>query len=366
MTNPMTNRVVCLHAQDDLRLETRPAQAPAQGEVRVAILAGGICGSDLHYWLEGGIGTIRVREPIILGHEAAGRVEALGPGVTGLAVGQLVAINPSHPCGTCDFCRQGLERHCTAMKFKGSAMYLPHQQGMFRDLMVIGAAQCHPLPQGIEPGAAACAEPLAVCLHAARRAEDVAGPLTGKTVLVTGAGPIGALCIAVARQRGAARIIVTDIQDATLAVARQMGADHAVNTRTDPDGLAPWREGRGQVDLVFECSAAALAIADAVACLRPLGTLVQVGVAGPTALPLNVMVGKEILFVGSQRFDVEFAEAVQMIGSRAIDPTPMITATFPADQAHQAFETARDRARSVKVQITFAAQGGQPHKETIA
>lgn len=355
MTPPTENRVVCLHGQEDLKLETRAIETPGPGEVRVAVLAGGICGSDLHYWLEGGIGTIRVREPIILGHEAAGRIESLGEGVTGLSVGQLVAMNPSHPCGRCDFCQQGLPIHCTAMKFKGSAMYLPHQQGMFRDLMVMDAGQCFALPEGTSPGAAACAEPLAVCLHAANRGEAVGGTLTGKTVLVTGAGPIGALCVAVARQRGAAQIIVTDIQDATLAIARQMGADHAVNTATHPDGLAAWQENKGKVDVVFECSAAAPAIRDAVACLRPRGTLVQVGVAGPTPLPLNVMVGKEILFVGSQRFDVEFAEAVTLIGSGAIDPRPMITATYPVTEAFTAFDTARDRARSVKVQLSFAS-----------
>lgn len=354
MTQDTKNRVVCLHAQDDLRLDSRPVEDPGPGQVRVAVLAGGICGSDLHYWREGGIGTIRVQEPIILGHEAAGRVEALGDGVEGLEVGQLVAMNPSHPCGECDFCRQDLPRHCTAMKFKGSAMYLPHQQGMFRSLMVIGAGQCFALPQGIEPGAAACAEPLAVCLHAANRGEAVAGSLAGKTVLVTGAGPIGALCVAVARQRGAAEIIVTDIQDATLAVARRMGADHAINTATSPEGLAPWQAVKGRVDLVFECSAAAPAIRDAVSCLRPHGTLVQVGVAGPTPVPLNVMVGKEILFIGSQRFDREFADAVALIGSGAIDPRPMITGTWPVTGAQDAFDAARDRSRAVKVQISFA------------
>lgn len=350
MSDTSPTRIVRLHAEGDLRLETQPRQMPGPGEVRVAVLAGGICGSDLHYWLEGGIGTIRVREPIILGHEAAGRIEALGPDVTGLTIGQLVAMNPSQPCGACEFCAQGLPIHCTAMKFKGSAMYLPHQQGMFRDLMVISAGQCFALPEGITPGAAACAEPLAVCLHAANRGGDLAG----KTVLVTGAGPIGALCVAVARQRGAAQIIVTDIQDATLAIARRMGADHAVNTATNPEGLAPWAEGKGRVDLVFECSAAAPAIRDAITCLRPRGTLVQVGVAGPTQMPLNVMVGKEIHFIGSQRFDVEFGQAVALIGSGAIDPRPMITATYPVTRAIEAFDIARDRSKSVKVQLSFA------------
>ncbi|MFN3276062.1 MAG: L-idonate 5-dehydrogenase [Paracoccus sp. (in: a-proteobacteria)] len=353
-TTPLPNRVVRLNGQNDLTIGTTDNAAPGAGEVRVAVLAGGICGSDLHYWQEGGIGTIRVREPIILGHEAAGRIEAVGAGVENLRPGQLVAMNPSHPCGACEFCTSGLPHHCTAMRFKGSAMYLPHEQGMFRDQMIIGARQCHPLPDTITPGAAACAEPLAVCLHAANRAETIAGPLTGKTVLVTGAGPIGALCVAVARQRGAKTIIVTDIQAATLAVAGRMGADHCVNPVTDPQGLAPWQEGKGRVDLVFECSAAASAIRDAVACLRPLGALVQVGVAGPTAMPLNLMVGKEILFAGSHRFDTEFADAVRLIGSGEIDPRPIITATFPMTDADAAFHAASDRATSVKVQLSFA------------
>lgn len=355
MSNVLPTRVVRLHAQDDLRVETQPAAGPGPGEVSVAVLAGGICGSDLHYWHEGGIGTIRVREPIILGHEVAGRIEALGAGVVRLEVGQLVAVNPSHPCGACEFCRKGMPRHCMNMRFKGSAMYLPHEQGMFRDRLVIGAAQCFPMPEGISPGAAACSEPLAVCLHAANRGEAVAGSLKGKVVLVTGAGPIGALCVAVARQRGAAEIIVTDIQDATLAIARQMGADHAINTGREPEGLARWQEGKGKVDLVFECSAAAAAIRDAISVLRPLGTLVQVGVAGATPLPLNVLVGKEILFIGSQRFDVEFAEAAELIGSGAIDPRPIITSTYPIGEALAAFQAASDRSASVKVQLAFAA-----------
>lgn len=355
MTDLSETRVVYLHAQDDLRIESRPLETPGPGEVMVAVQAGGICGSDLHYWLEGGIGTIRVREPIILGHEASGCVEALGEGVTNLAVGQLVAMNPSQPCGTCCFCQQGLSRHCTAMRFKGSAMCLPHQHGMFRDRIVIEADQCFAVPDDIHPGAAACSEPLAVCLHAANRGEAIAGSLSGKVVLVTGAGPIGALCVAVARKRGASEIIVTDIQDATLAIAAKMGADHTVNIAANPAGLDQWKEDKGKVDLVFECSAAAPAINDALSCLRPLGTMVQVGVAGPTTMPLNVMVGKEIQFIGSQRFDTEFAEAVQLIGSRAINPLPIITATFPVTDALSAFRAATDRSQSVKVQITFTA-----------
>ncbi len=246
MTELSNTRVICLHAQDDLRIETRPVGTPGPGEVLVTVEVGGICGSDLHYWLEGGIGTIRVQEPIILGHEASGRIAALGEGVTGLMPGQLVAMNPSQPCGTCSFCQQGLPRHCSAMRFKGSAMYLPHEQGMFRDRIVIAADQCLPVPDGTDPGAAACSEPLAVCLHAANRGEAIAGSLASKIVMVTGAGPIGALCVAVARQRGASEIIVTDIQDATLAIATRMGQTIRSILRLTQQGSCGGRKARAR------------------------------------------------------------------------------------------------------------------------
>lgn len=355
MTLFQENRTVILHAQNDLRMEATSIPEPGIGQVLVHILAGGICGSDLHYWQDGGIGTIRVREPIILGHEASGRIVALGEGVKELEIGQLVALNPSTPCGECDFCNRGLSRHCLKMRFKGSAMYVPHEQGMFRDILAINAKQCFAVSEGILAGAAACAEPLAVCLHAANRGEEIAGPLHGKTVLVTGAGPIGALCVAVARQRGASTIIVTDIQDTVLDVARKMGADHCINMAVHPDGLAKWQQGKGCIDFVFECSAAARAIQDAVTALRPLGTFVQVGVAGLTPLPLNAMVAKEIYFVGSHRFEGEFADAVHLISTGAIDPSPIITATYPISDVKEAFQIASDRSISVKVQLSFAA-----------
>ena len=342
-------RVCRLHGEGDLRLETEPPSAPGPGEVAVAIGAGGICGSDLHYFHEGGIGAIRVREPIILGHEAAGRVAGLGEGVEGLAVGDLVAVDPSHPCGECAFCRAGLPNQGASMRFLGSAMYLPHAQGLFRDRVVVGAAQCHRVGGGVSVGEAACAEPLAVCLHAAR----LAGELEGRRVLVTGAGPIGVLTTAVARAAGASEVVTTDLQGFALDVARRMGAHHALDVGRDPAALDPWAEDRGRFDTVFECSAAAPAIAQALACLKPRGTLVQVGMAGPTAIPLNLLVGKEITLRGAFRFDREFAEAVEAIATRRIDVRPAITGTWPVERAEEAFAAASDRARAVKVHLTF-------------
>jgi len=348
----METRVCRLHGKNDLRVETIPLIGPAAGEVLVAVGAGGICGSDLHYFLDGGFGPIRVQEPIILGHEAAGTVVELGSGVTGLAVGDRVSLNPSHPCGQCKYCAQGDFQHCLAMRFKGSALRFPHEQGMFRDRLVIGAGQCHRVGANVPMGEAALAEPLAVCLRALGHAM-AADNLAGKRVLVTGAGPIGALCVALARHAGASEVVVTDLQNATLAVARQMGATHTVNVLNDPAGLEPWMAGKGAFDIVFECSAAAPAILSAIATVRPMGTIVQIGVTGNIPVPLNMLVGKEVKLVGTHRFHHEFAQAVAMINTQALPLGPMISHSFPLAQAQLAFETATDRGRSVKVQILF-------------
>lgn len=349
----METRICRLHGQNDLRVETIPLVGPGPGEVLVAVGAGGICGSDLHYWQDGGFGPIRVQEPIILGHEAAGTIVSLGAGVQGLRAGDVVALNPSHPCGTCAQCRAGHRQHCLTMRFKGSAMRVPHEQGMFRDRIAIGAAQCHVIAPGVSMAAAACAEPLAVCLRALGRARDRIGGLRGKRVLVTGAGPIGALCVALAARDGAAEVVATDLQDATLAVARQMGATATVNVRTDPAALDPWLTDKGQFDLTFECSAAAPAIRQAIAATRPMGTIIQVGVTGDTPIPLNLLVGKEIGLIGTHRFDAEFGQAVGLINAGALPLDRMVTQSFPLADAARAFAAAADRSRAVKVQLVF-------------
>lgn len=346
----MKTRVCRLYGQNDLRIETAEVESPGSGEVLVAIAAGGICGSDMHYLADGGIGTIRVREPIILGHEASGRVLAIGEGVSHVTPGDPVSLNPSRPCGACAYCADGLPMHCTKMRFNGSAMRLPHEQGLFRDRIVVSAEQCLPLPADADLGAVACAEPLAVCLHAA----NMAGEIAGKRVLVTGAGPIGSLCAAVAASRGAAEVVVTDLQDATLAVAARMGATRTINVSRDAGEMDRYAEGKGHFDLAFECSAAAPAIKSAIAALRPRGTLVQVGVAGDTPMPVNALVAKEIRLQGTHRFHGEFAEAVEAIVSGALDVRPIVTARYPLEDAVEAFRAAADRARSVKVHLTFA------------
>lgn len=346
----MKTRVCRLYAQGDLRLEEAEVLEPGAGEVLVAVGAGGICGSDLHYYQDGGFGPIRVKEPIILGHEVAGTVKRLGPDVTGLAPGDRVALNPSQPCGRCRYCAEGLFNHCLEMRFLGSALRFPHEQGGFRDSIVLSASRCVKVSPSTGLAEAACSEPLAVCLHAAHRAGDLAG----KSVLVTGAGPIGALCVAVSKHRGAAEIVVTDLHDQPLAVASRMGATRTANVATERDVLVGYEVDKGHFDVVFECSAAAPAIETAVRTARPRGVVVQVGVGGSIAVPINALVGKELSLVGSHRFHEEFAEAAHLIDSGAIDVKPIITHSFPPDALTKAFEVAADRSQSVKTQLAFS------------
>lgn len=342
-------KAVIIHAAKDLRVEERAAETPGAGEVGLAIGAGGICGSDLHYFNHGGFGAIRVKHPMVLGHEVAGTVTAVGAGVETIAVGDRVAVSPSLPCNACEYCLKGQQNHCLDMRFYGSAMRMPHVDGAFRQQLVAEASQCHKLAYGVSLAEGAFAEPFAVTLHAVNRA----GSLLGKRVLITGSGPIGALCVLAARVHGAREIIVTDVLDGPLAYARQVGADRTINVVEAPEQLAVLATGKGSIDVMFEASGNAAALASGLAALRPRSTLVQLGLGGDIALPQNVVVGKEIDIRGSFRFHEEFGLAVDLINQRRVDVRPLLSDTFPIDEAVKAFELASDRSRSMKVQLEF-------------
>ena len=346
----MQTRLCRLYGKKDIRIETTDVTAPDAREVLVQIGVGGICGSDLHYYQDGGFGPIRVQEPIVLGHEVAGTVQGLGPDVTSLKPGDRVAINPSHPCGECKYCTTGLFQHCLNMRFFGSALRFPHEQGAFRDCMVVSESQCVRVGDTTTMAEAACAEPLAVCLHARNRAPD----LRGRRVLITGAGPIGVLCTALAANAGAAEIVTTDLQDVPLAVAQQMGATRVINVASDASELEAYSSDKGHFDVAFECSAATPAIRGAIGAVKAQGTIVQLGVTGDAPVPINILVGKEIKLIGSHRFHYEFADAVKLIDSHAIDVRPMITGIFPLEEAIAAFDRAADRSRAIKTQLSFA------------
>jgi len=222
-------------------------------------------------------------------------------------------------------------------------------QGAFREHVTVAASQAIPIAEKLSFGEAAMAEPLAVCLHAGKQA----GPLLGKRVLVTGCGPIGALMVIVARYGGAAEVVVTDIADAPLGVARKLGASLAVNTAAEASVLDPYRAGKGVFDVLFEASGNQVALRSAFDLVRPGAVIVQLGLGGEMTLPVNTIVTKELQLRGTFRFDPEFELALSLMGKGLIDVTPLITASLPFTSAVDAFELASDRSKSMKVQLTF-------------
>jgi L-idonate 5-dehydrogenase len=340
---------VVIHAPRDLRLEevAVPLLGPKDVEIRVG--AGGICGSDLHYYQDGGFGTVRIKEPMVLGHEIAGTVTAVGSLVETVRAGDKVAVNPSRPCNACRYCLAGLPRHCLNMLFYGSAMRFPHVQGGFRQRLVAEERQCVPVPADLPLEKAAFGEPLAVCLHAVNRA----GALLGKTVLITGAGPIGMLTLLAGRSAGAGEIVITDVADAPLALAKNIGAAEAVNVAASGEAMKRFQAEKGYFDVMFEASGNPAALRQGIECLRPTGVVVLIGIGGEGSLMLNVVVAKEVELRGTFRFDKEFEWAVDALASGRIDPTPLLTDVMPVRDAVKAFEHAADRSKAMKVQLAF-------------
>ncbi|HEY7944863.1 MAG TPA: L-idonate 5-dehydrogenase [Casimicrobiaceae bacterium] len=336
-----------IHAKDDLRIESADQPQVGPGQVLIRLGAGGICGSDLHYYYEGRNGSFVIREPLIPGHEASGVVAKVGPGVTRVKPGDHIAVSPSHACGHCDYCREGREQLCRNMRFLGSASLYPHVQGMFCEYFVMGERQCYPVAADVSLGEIAFAEPLAVALHAVNR-----GPgLLGKSVLVTGAGTIGCLTVIAARLAGAKHIAVSDILDRPLATARQVGADRTIRADREQDALAT-----PQYDVAFEVSGSFAALKACVAAAKRGATIVQVGTIPHEPLPfvVNEIMVKELDLKGAFRWGIEFDWAVDYISSRRVDVKPLLSGQFPLQDAVKAFELAKDKTKSTKVQVIAA------------
>ena len=333
-----------IHGAKDLRLEDDGPAELGPNDVEMRLGAGGICGSDLHYYQHGRVGAFVMREPLIPGHEVSGTVARIGAGVTRVKVGDKVAINPSHACGHCDYCNAGRLNLCRHMRFLGSASVYPHVQGMFRERFVMGERQLTPVSEDISLGELACAEPLSIGLHAVHRA----GNLTGKTVLVTGGGTIGCMSVIAARLNGAAHIIVCDIADRALETAKKVGADQTI--RSDQ---ASETELADIADVCIEAAGSPAALATCLKAARRGGRIVQVGTlpADGVMFPANSIMARELDYVGAFRAAHAFDWAVQYLRTRRVDVRPLLSAQIPLSRSLEAFELASDRSRSTKVQV---------------
>jgi len=338
-----------LYGAGDLRVTETELPPLAPGMVRVRFRAGGICGSDLHYFRHARTGDFVVREPLVLGHEVAGEIVETNGDAPGLKIGDRVAVNPSRWCGSCPHCREGRLNLCDNIYFMGSASKWPHMQGGFASMFDARPEQCVMVPAGIPFTAAALAEPLAVGLHAAARA----GQMDGAHVVLFGSGPIGLLTMLAAKLAGATGITVADIAAAPLAFAENLGADRTVDISGGYAELAGIAADH-PFDTAFEVSGTAAGLASAIRHVRRGGTVVQIGnlPGGEIPVPANAIMAKELSVKGAFRFGAEFHEAVDLIVSGKVEVERLVTASRPLAQAPEAFRLALDRSRSVKVVLT--------------
>ena len=345
-------RAVRIHAKDDLRLDRVPEPAASPDQAVVEVCYGGVCGSDLHYWRDGSVGTSVLRAPMVLGHEIVGRVAVPAGDGSGPPAGQAVAVHPARTCGRCRWCTGGAANLCPDGRYLGSAAQWPHTDGGFADRIAVPSARLVPLPGTLGLRRAALAEPAGIAWHATDRAQAVGAAIAGANVIVVGGGPIGLLVAAVARHRGAATITVTDRHERPLEVAAAVGADHAV--------LAADLErqpGRPGADIAFESSGSAPGLSAAIRAARRGGTVVVVGQppAGDVPVPASLCVAHELTMTGSLRLTSELDDAVAFLADPRPPVGPIVTHVFPAGRAAEAFALAADPARSSKVLLDFSA-----------
>lgn len=340
-------KAVVVHGADDLRIDEIPDPHCGPGDVLVSMEWGGICGSDVAYWRAGVSGTATLRDPVVLGHEVAGRVAEVGIDVLGVQIGDRVTVHPATLVGDYTMPKEtaGRTNLWPHIRYFGSAAFHPHEQGGFSSLRNVRPDQIRPLPQGVSTKEGAVAEPFGVALHAVSRAGDVGG----RSVLVNGCGPIGALVVAAAKARGAAEVIAADLSPAALDIALAMGADAVVRVA---DGEALPRD----VEIGIEASGAPAALGSVISAVRRGGTLVQVGnlPAGQISAALGNIVTREIDYRGSYRFIDEISEAVQLMDG-IVDVSPILTHSYDLAQALVAFEVAADRSTgSSKVMLRLS------------
>ncbi len=327
-------------------------EGPRAGELLLRMRAVGLCGSDLHWWAEGRIHSTPARYPQILGHEPVGEVVETGPGVTTFRPGDLVSVEPSLTCGHCEFCIAGRHNLCIHARFQGG----PEAPGFLRDYAVIPVHNADRVPAGLSVHQATLIEPLAVWVHVF----ELEPVRLGDTVAVLGAGSIGLLGIAMAKQAGAEMIFTCDRVPHRLELARRMGATEAalVPQQDFRELVMDRTRGRG-ADLVYDAAGAPETIALGLRCLRPGGTLVLIGIPEPLefAVDLHAALAKELRIQAIRRSNHKGAQAAALLASGRI-PLDLITHRLPLEQAQQGFEILHSYADGVgKLVFDFDRKG---------
>jgi len=349
-----------LHGPRDLRLETRSICDPSPGELQIAVKATGLCGSDVSYYNKFRNGDLQAVQPLSLGHESAGIVVAVGPGVQGFSVGERVALEVGVPCDNCRSCQRGRYNLCPSMRFRSSAKSVPHFQGTLQERINHPAKWCHRLPSHVSLESAALLEPLSVAIHATRRAVVE----QGDTAIVFGAGTVGLLTAAMAKMSGATTVVIVDVDHGRIQYALNNAFAHkglVVPARHDADeALSQFGAARELAtdvmrvaslddvdfegaDLTFDCTGKEICMQAGLYATRPGGKLVMVGMGTPVqTLPISASHLKEVDIIGIFRYANTYATGIKIISSGVLPSLDnMITHRFQGlDAAKEAFELA--------------------------
>jgi L-iditol 2-dehydrogenase len=334
---PSLMRASRLHGIRDMRLDKLPQPVPGPGELLLQVASVGVCGSDVHYYLHGRIGTQIVTAPIIMGHEFSARVAGLGPGVADLTIGQLVTVEPGISCGRCESCLLGHPNLCPNVRFCGT----PPIDGVFAEYTVMPAENCFPLPEGFSPIEGAMLEPLGIAIHTV----DLAHLQAGQTVAVLGGGPIGLLIAAVAKAAGASEIFMTE----PLAHRRQFALEYVADAALNPDDVDVVAEikrltGDRGVDVAFEAAGASDTPQQAAAVARIGGKVIIAGIPTDDTMNMNASTvrrkGLSIKIV--RRMKHTYPRAIRLVQTGMVDVKPLATHQFPLERIDEAFELVAD------------------------
>ena len=333
-------KAAILHGPRDLRVESSTRPEVRGDEVLVRVTVAGLCGTDYRIWS----GDRPVAYPRVMGHEFVGRVETIGAGVTRVAPGGHVAVEPNYSCGTCPLCWEGNKNLCLARTAVGIDV-----DGCFAELVRVPARCCWPAPAGVADEDLVLTEPLAVAVRAVGRA-DVR---SGETVAVVGAGTLGLLAVQVARGHGA-RILVVSRTARRFALARDLGAEATHTVEDGPlDARARAFSGREGVDCVIETAGTAEAVNHALALVRPGGRLILTGLPHEsTPVEFFSVVRREITILGSMIYQDEFSEAMRLVADGTVKTRPLVSHRFPLDAIGDAFVT-HAQPDSIKVALVI-------------
>lgn len=340
----MQNRAAILYGPGDVRVEDIEVPEPGQREVLVEIRAVGVCGSDVHYYEHGRIGSFVVEQPLVLGHEASGVVVGLGPDASRHAEGDRVSLEPGVPCGRCRQCRAGRYNLCPFVSFFAT----PPIDGAFARYVLIHEDFAFKLPDHVSDEEGALLEPLSVGIWASRKAAVA----PGDHVLITGAGPIGLLAMQAARAAGATDVTITDVNPTRLEAARRTGATTTLDVSQEPIS------GAGlEADVLLECSGVPAALADGIRALVPAGRAVAVGM-GPeedATVPMSLIQNREITLTGTFRYANTYPAALDLVATGRVDLNSIITGQFDLEHTDEALRAPREDPDTIKPMVIPAA-----------